>query len=107
MRSDQKLLLDMIDSIETIFSYEITSLEDLEADEKTQDAVMFNLIIMGEAANGLSDDFTEKHNDILWNKIIGTRNIIVHGYDMIKLSIVWDIIKIDLPKLIDQLRSLI
>lgn len=83
MRSDQKLLLDMINAIETIFSYGITSLEDLEADGKTQDAIMFNLIILGEAANGLSDDFREKHNEILWNKIIGTRNIIVHGYDMI------------------------
>lgn len=46
MRSDQKLLLDMINAIETIFSYGITSLEDLEADGKTQDAIMFNLIIL-------------------------------------------------------------
>ena len=97
----------MINSIESIFSYGVKSIDELEADGKTQDAIMFNLIILGEAANGLSDTFKEKHNEIPWFKIIGTRNIIVHGYDMIKLSIVWDIIQIDLPFLNDQLTSLL
>ena len=68
---------------------------------------MFNLIILGEAANGLSDEFIENHNDIPWNDVIGMRNIIVHGYDILQISVVWDTIVNDLPILEKQLRDLI
>lgn len=60
---------------------------------------MFNLIILGEAANKIPDEFQDKHPEIPWSSIIGTRNVIVHGYDQVKLPIVWDIIHKDLPGL--------
>jgi len=107
MKDKRKLLLDMVTSIETISSFGIKSLEEFETDGRTQDAVMFNLIILGEAANGLSDEFIENHNDIPWNDVIGMRNIIVHGYDILKISVVWDTIVNDLPILEKQLRDLV
>ena len=76
-------------------------------DEKTQDAIMFNLIIMGEAANRISEEFQAKHPEIPWSSIIGTRNVIVHGYDQVKLQIVWDIIQKDLPSLKKSLIALV
>lgn len=66
---------------------------------------MFNLIIMGEAANQISKEFQEKHNSIPWSSIIGTRNVIVHGYDQVKLQIVWEILQRDLRNLKIELQK--
>jgi uncharacterized protein with HEPN domain len=107
MKDTRKLLQDMIVAVDSIISYEISSFEEFEHDGKTQDAVMFNLIILGEAANSLSQEYQEDHLEIPWSSMIGTRNIIVHGYDQIRLPIIWEIIQKDLPLLADQIRSLL
>lgn len=93
MKNTSKLLQDMLDAITSIESYTVPSYTVFIEDEKTQDAIMFNLVIMGEAASNISQDFQEKHSEIPWSSIIGTRNVIVHGYDQVKLQIVWDIIQ--------------
>ena len=105
MKSTEKLLMDMLHAIESIESYAVPTYEVFLADEKTQDAIMFNLIVLGEAANQIPDDFQTKYPEIPWSSVIGTRNIIVHGYDQVKLQIVWDIIKKNLqPLKVDLLQ---
>ena len=68
---------------------------------------MYNLIIMGEAANKISSEFQEQHPEIPWSSIIGTRNVIVHGYDQVKLPIVWDIISKNLLMLKENLNRFV
>lgn len=46
---------------------------------------MYNLIILGEAANQISNEIQTKYPEIPWSSTIGTRNIIVHGYDQVKV----------------------
>jgi uncharacterized protein with HEPN domain len=77
------------------------------ADAKTQDAILYNLIIIGEAANQISDEFQERHNTIPWSSMIGTRNIIVHGYDQVKLQIVWKILQRDLETLKSEITKVL
>lgn len=108
MKDPRKLLRDMLGAIEAIESYSVASYEVFLEDDKTQDAIMFNLVVLGEAANQLPEKYREDHPEIPWPSIIGTRNVIVHGYDQVKLPIVWDIIqknllsvKRDLQKLLD------
>jgi uncharacterized protein with HEPN domain len=72
-----------------------------------QDAVVFPLEIMGEAAGRISDDFREAHPEIPWHKIIGVRNQLIHEYFRINLKTVWDTLKNDLPDLIHRLEPLI
>ena len=96
---DQKRLRDILTAIETIESYSISSYEEFLADGKTQDAILYNLIIIGEAANQISDDFQDQYHLVPWSSMIGTRNIIVHGYDQVKLQIVWEILQRDLAVL--------
>jgi len=60
---------------------------------------LYNLIIIGEAANQVSADFQDQYHLIPWASMIGTRNIIVHGYDQVKLQIVWEILQHDLELL--------
>jgi uncharacterized protein with HEPN domain len=107
MKNITMLLQDMLDAISAIESYAITTYDVFLGDQKTQDAIMFNLIIMGEAAHNIPDEFQEKHPEIPWPSIIGTRNVIVHGYDQVKLQIVWDIIQKNLKPLKMSLLELV
>ncbi len=96
---DEKRLQDILDAITAIEAYSVSSYDEFIADHKSQDAILYNLIIIGEAANQISDEFQEKHHTIPWSSMIGTRNIIVHGYDQVKLPIVWEILQRDLDHL--------
>lgn len=62
-------------------------------------ACIFQLEIIGEAANHLSKTIKEKHTDIEWNQIISVRNIIAHVYWGIDYIKVWETIKQDIPVL--------
>lgn len=76
---DKNRLQDILNAIEAIETYGVSSYDEFLADSKTQDAILYNLIIIGEAANRVSETFQEQHPGIPWSSIIGTRNIIVHG----------------------------
>lgn len=97
--NDIKRLQDILTAIEAIESYNVRGFEEFIGDSKTQDAVYCNLIIIGEAANRVTESFREKNSHIPWSSMIGTRNVIVHGYDQVKGQIVWKIIQNDLAGL--------
>ena len=98
-RSLPLLVEDIWESIEKIERYtEGMAQGDFENDEKTTDAVVRNLEIVGEAANRLPKDFVNHHSEIDWVKIVGLRNRIVHEYFGVDLQIIWQIIKSDLPE---------
>lgn len=107
-RDTSLLLEDMIEAANKIERY--TDGMDYEIfieDEKTVDAVVRNFEIIGEAANRLGSDFHESHPEIVWNRIRGFRNRIVHHYFGIDYEIVWSIIKNDLGSLRDHLVDLL
>jgi uncharacterized protein with HEPN domain len=106
-RSDVLLLEDINDAINKIERYTIGCTADsFIQDEKTADAVVRNLEIIGEAANRLSKDFIEQHSNIEWRKIIGLRHRIVHEYFGVDLDLVWQIITSDLPELKKDLSQI-
>jgi uncharacterized protein with HEPN domain len=107
MKDTAKLIQDILESINSIEAYLVKSYDAFVKDAKTQDAIMFNLIVMGEAANKIPNEFQEQHPEIPWSSIIGTRNVIVHGYDQVKLQIVWDIIHKNLHLLKENLLNLV
>jgi len=78
---------------------------DFLEDKKTQDAVVRNIGIMGEAVKKISADFKRKHKDIDWKAIAGTRDKVVHEYFGVSWSILWDVVKNKLPQLREQLQS--
>jgi uncharacterized protein with HEPN domain len=69
------------------------------ADDKTIDAVVRNLEIIGEAARRMPVEFVTAHPDIPWQQITGLRNRIVHEYFGLDLEIIWQIAERDLPQL--------
>lgn len=78
---------------------------DLTSDRMFQVTCKRFIESVGEAAANVSDEFKNTHADIPWRRIVGTRNVLVHGYAQIDLDILWDIVDVNLPDLITQLEK--
>ena len=81
--------------------------EKLEQDEVLQDSVMFRLIQVSENAARLTDDFKRKYREVPWQAIKGMRNRLVHEYGNVDLTIIFDTVTKDIPKLYEVLSQLI
>lgn len=68
-------------------------------------AIVYQLVIIGEAANLLTKDFREMHSQTPWREIISMRNFIVHGYNVVDKNEVWSVIQNDLQPLKRQIES--
>ncbi len=69
------------------------------ADTRTQDAVIKNLTVIGEAAGRVSEAFRAAHPDLPWRQMTGMRNILVHHYFGVNLTDVWETATGDVPSL--------
>lgn len=109
MKKDQTIFLkDILNSIEQIKQYQINlTKEQFVKDVKTQDAIIRRLEIIGEAARNISQDEREKHSEIPWREIIGTRDKLIHGYFYLDLDLVWEILPKDLPDLEQKIKQII
>lgn len=77
-------------------------------DKRTRQAVIMSLIIIGEAATKVMDEyaeFTKAHVQVPWRGMRGMRNRIAHGYFDINLDVVWDTVQTALPDLLKQVAS--
>ncbi len=82
--------------------------DDFLADKRTQQAVIMNFIIIGEAATKVMDcfaEFTLDHPDIPWRSMRNMRNRMAHGYFDINLEVVWDTVHEWLPELLKELPA--
>jgi uncharacterized protein with HEPN domain len=77
--------------------------EEFVADEKTFDAVLRNLAIIGEAVKQIPQEYRELHPTIEWRKIARFRDVVIHHYFAVDEQIVWDIVQNKVPELLDQL----
>lgn len=101
MSRDYKLYLDDIkeatDKIERFIGS--ASFEQFTGDAVMFDAVLFNFLVIGEAASHIPSHMKEERPGTQWQEIIGFRNVVAHVYFALELETVWDIIKNDLPAL--------
>jgi len=110
MSSDQWKfrIQDILSSIEAIFEYtEGLDFEAFVSDRRTVDAVIRNLIVIGEAAARIPENVLKDHSEIPWVDMRDMRNFVVHEYFRINDQIVWETIKKDIPPLVEPLRNLI
>ena len=107
-RGPQEYLADMREAIVRIQSY-TAGLTDgsFLADSKTQDAVIRNLEILGEAAKRLPATLTSAHPDVEWKSIAGMRDKLVHDYFGVNMDILWDAVTTKLPPLLDQIDTIL
>ena len=98
-RTDGDLLSDIREAIHRITTY-VTgmSYETFVGDIKTQDAVIRNLEIIGEATKNLSEQLRTEYADVPWKSMAGVRDRLVHHYFGVNLDIVWQIAAMELPQ---------
>ncbi|MDW7973234.1 MAG: DUF86 domain-containing protein [Thermodesulfovibrio sp.] len=105
-RNWKLFIYDIFESIQKIEKYtENLSYDEFVTDEKTKDAVIRNLEIIGEAARQIPDNIKALISEIEWSKIIGLRNRIIHGYFAIEYEIIWQIVKKELPLLKAEIQK--
>jgi uncharacterized protein with HEPN domain len=101
-RSLELYLEDIIEAIRKICSYtNLLSFEDFCADERTIDAVIRNLIVIGEAVKNIPEDTRKIEPAIEWRKIAGLRDFAAHAYFSVSNQIVWDVVQTKLLPLSD------
>ena len=109
MLRDPRLYLDdIVEAIDRIRQYSAAmKYKDFSTDRKTQDAVVRNLEIIGEAASRLPESAKAQAPDIEWRKIVGLRNILAHEYFGVSLPLIWDVIQNKLDPLDAACKNLL
>ncbi len=106
-RADRDVLSDIQEAIRRIAVYTAgMTYEPFLADTKTQDAVIRNLEIIGEATKSLSEGLRAKHSGIPWKGMAGVRDRLIHHYFGVNLDIVWQIAVAELPDVASQLAGI-
>lgn len=107
MSRDEAALLDMLRAARRIRDFAVTIDEaKLTSDWQAQSIVLHQIMILGEAAKRVSDGSRELHSDVPWKKVAGMRDSLIHGYDRIRLDVVWNVATVDIPALIPVLERI-
>lgn len=104
---DSIVLKKILQHIESIMKYiaGCHTLEDFSSDTMRLEAIVLNLMQIGELAKGsLSDETKAQIKTIPLQQIYGMRNRIVHGYSGVNMQIVWDTVSVDIPMLHKELK---
>jgi len=108
MRRDEVILLDIAQAARLVieFTQGMTKEQFLD-DIKTQSAVLYPLLVIGEAVKRLSREFRARYPHIPWSLIAGMRDHLIHGYDVVDWDEVWKTAKRDVPDLLGEIESLL
>jgi uncharacterized protein with HEPN domain len=100
---DKDALLDILERIELIQRHGTADEQSLTDDVVVQAATLHWIEIIGEAANRISTALKEQHPEVPSRAVIAMRNLVTHGYDQVRLDIVWEVIRDDLEPLREQI----
>ena len=102
MEKNNKVYLeDIVSAIKLILEEYIAGIDfdKFDKDKKTQDAVIRQIAIIGEAIGKLDKDFVSSHPELPTKEAVAMRNVLVHDYDWVDTKEVWKTIQKDLPEL--------
>ena len=105
---DKGRLEHILESINNIFEFaENKTFEQICQDKMCYYEIVYQLVVIGEAANMLTNDFRNEHPLTPWREIIAMRNFIVHGYNMVDKNEVMSVIENDLHILKNNITAYI
>lgn len=105
---DRQSLQDIARAARKILSYvQGETRQTLSANPMRLDAVLYELVVLGEAARRLSEPLREAHPEVPWREMIGMRSVITHGYDQVEEDELWKVIERDLPVLIARIEKIL
>lgn len=106
-RTDSDFVRHIAEAVRRTASYtKKMTCEDFLEDIKTQDAVIRNIEIIGEATKNLSDEIRNKYPEIPWRGLAGMRDRLIHQYFGVNLDVVWNVAKEELPEVLLQIEKM-
>lgn len=96
----------MLDCIQRIEEYTENSRERFFNSRLVQDAVVRNLQTLAESSQRLSTELKESCPSVPWREISGFRNILVHDYLGVDPEVIWSVVEMELPRLLDALKKM-
>lgn len=109
MKKDPRIFLEhILDSIELLEEYSkgVLKTEFLKS-RPLQDAMIRRLEVIGEAVKNLPASFREKHPNIPWKQMAGMRDILIHEYFDVDLTLAWKAVKHEIPRVKKHIVSLL
>ncbi len=108
MRPEKLYLTDIVEACASIGNFcRAVSLEEFQADDMRRSAVLQKLIVIGEAAGHLPEDFVDGHPGVPWVDVVGFRNFAVHEYFAVKWDVVWLTATEEVPELLGQTQRIL
>lgn len=107
MRNDQERFRDIQEAINKIEKYSNQGKQEFFANELIQGWILLQLQIIGEAARSMTPKTYEQYPEINWRDIIDFRNLLVHEYFRVDLTLIWQIVEQELPTLKQQINSIL
>jgi uncharacterized protein with HEPN domain len=106
VRDDRLRLADMLEALEKIRGFSSGGRASFLSDPKTQEAVAYELLKLGEAANRVTKPFRRGHARFPWARLVDLRNEIVHEYFRIDPDSIWEFVENELDGVERELRGL-
>lgn len=108
MKNDQATLLDITLACRRIARHLVGVNPHLfHTDEKTQDAIIRQIEIIGEAAKRLTPAFRDAHAHLPWKAMAGMRDVLIHQYDQVLIPEVWSTATVDVPTVLAAIEPLL
>lgn len=107
MKDDRVYLFHMQECISKIETYTKDGRKAFMDEPIIQDAVMRNMEIIGEAAKNVSLEFRRSHPDVGWRRALALRNVLIHNCMGVNVGLVWSDVTGKLPKLKEQIATLL
>ena len=107
MRSGRERVQDMLSAVAAIERHVEQRRQAFDTDEVLRGYVVYQLMILGEAAYSMPEAVKVAHSEIRWGEITSMRHLLVHGYFRVDRDIVWNVVERDLPVLRPQLERLL
>ena len=107
-RRDSVFIAQMVEAAEAALEFtDGQTAESFVDDRLVGYAVVRAVQLVGQAAHRVSAELQAAHPEIPWREMIGMRNVVVHDYADVDLSLVWKTVREDLPGLIERLNTIL
>lgn len=104
-RSEMQRLQDMREACERIAGFlEGMDFATFQTDQRTIRAVLYDIVVLGEAAKGVTAETRARFPEVRWKAVAGMKDVATHQYHGIMLELVWETASLRVPELLRTLQ---